>query len=489
MKLTIKQKLIAAMIMIAITILLGGTSSLAVSKAKVIVETANLREKASSEAKIVELISRGEEVEIISTSGNWYQISYKGITGYLRNDLVEVEETKENDKENSTSTNVTTNSTHSETTNTTNSTTNEAGTNTSEGQATNQTDGNQNTETPGNTQTTDSSENTPKQEQPVLTGTYKVVAETNMKITPLITSLTIGTLPKDKEVEVIKVMNQWAWVDNNGSQAWVYYGHLEKIENQEGESSKQEENKTDKPTEDQKPEENKKQETKTMYVNSQTVNIRKKADKTAELLTQLSLNTAVEVISEENGWSQIKVNGQTGYISSSLLSTTKQQTSRGTDEARQPIQGEEEKKQETPPSSNASSSQSNTNANASNSTSASGSAVVAYANQFIGYPYVYGGTSPSGFDCSGFTSYVYRHFGVSLNRTAAGQASNGTSVSKSNLQPGDLLLFCSPINHVGIYIGGGRMVHAANRTRGVTTDTINSGYYLTNYVGARRIFN
>ena len=101
---------------------------------------------------------------------------------------------------------------------------------------------------------------------------------------------------------------------------------------------------------------------------------------------------------------------------------------------------------------------------------------------------MYGGSSPSGFDCSGFTSYVYKQFGVSLNRTAAGQYSNGTAVSKTQLQPGDLVMFGkSGINHVGIYIGGGQMVHAANPSRGVTTDTINSGYYANNYVGARRV--
>lgn len=97
-------------------------------------------------------------------------------------------------------------------------------------------------------------------------------------------------------------------------------------------------------------------------------------------------------------------------------------------------------------------------------------------------------SGPNSFDCSGFTSYVYRQHGISLNRTAAGQYSNGTAVARNNLQPGDLVMFGkSGINHVGIYIGGGNIVHAANRQRGVTIDTINSGYYNNNYVGARRV--
>jgi cell wall-associated NlpC family hydrolase len=112
---------------------------------------------------------------------------------------------------------------------------------------------------------------------------------------------------------------------------------------------------------------------------------------------------------------------------------------------------------------------------------------VAYAKQFLGCKYVYGGTSPSGFDCSGFTQYVYKHFGISLNRTAAAQYSNGTSVT--NLQAGDLVMFgTSGINHVGIYIGENSFIHAANTNSGVTIDSLSSSYYKANYVGARRIF-
>ena len=78
---------------------------------------------------------------------------------------------------------------------------------------------------------------------------------------------------------------------------------------------------------------------------------------------------------------------------------------------------------------------------------------------------------------------------MNLNRTAAAQYSNGTAVSRGDLQVGDLVMFGngSNINHVGIYAGNGTIVHAANPSRGVTTDTINSGYYNTHYIGARRI--
>ena len=124
--------------------------------------------------------------------------------------------------------------------------------------------------------------------------------------------------------------------------------------------------------------------------------------------------------------------------------------------------------------------------------SGKGSQIAQYALQYVGCPYVYGGSSPSGFDCSGFTTYVMKHFGYSINRTASGQMDNGTSVSKSQLQPGDLVFFNSGnsskrATHVGIYTGNGQFVHASTSTTGVIISDLNSSYYSSTYVGARRL--
>ncbi len=106
------------------------------------------------------------------------------------------------------------------------------------------------------------------------------------------------------------------------------------------------------------------------------------------------------------------------------------------------------------------------------------SAVVAYAKQFVGNPYVYGGTSlTNGADCSGFTQSVYAHFGISLSRTSRAQANDGRRISVSELQPGDLIFYASggSIYHVAMYIGGGQIIHAADEAHGICIGSLNTG--------------
>lgn len=117
-----------------------------------------------------------------------------------------------------------------------------------------------------------------------------------------------------------------------------------------------------------------------------------------------------------------------------------------------------------------------------------GSDVAKYALKFVGYPYRYEGKDPSGFDCSGFTSYVYKQFGVKIPSSSVAQRSVGRYVPKSELRPGDIVCFKNT-NHVGIYIGNGKFVHASTRKTGVKISSLNSGKYPQRYVTARRIFD
>lgn len=114
-------------------------------------------------------------------------------------------------------------------------------------------------------------------------------------------------------------------------------------------------------------------------------------------------------------------------------------------------------------------------------TSATRTAIVAYAKQFLGNPYVYGGTSlTEGADCSGFTMRIFENFGIETGRTSRDQAANGKEISISDVQPGDLVFYASGdyINHVAIYIGGGQIIHASTPKNGITTTTM---YYRTPY--------
>lgn len=118
-----------------------------------------------------------------------------------------------------------------------------------------------------------------------------------------------------------------------------------------------------------------------------------------------------------------------------------------------------------------------------------------FALNYVGYSYVYGGSSPSvGFDCSGLVQYVCAQFGYSINRTASAQLANGVSVMMDEMAPGDLVFFkkpgsntTKPVTHVGMYIGGGQFVHASDYGVGVIVSNMTDAYYTTGFVAARRI--
>ena len=112
--------------------------------------------------------------------------------------------------------------------------------------------------------------------------------------------------------------------------------------------------------------------------------------------------------------------------------------------------------------------------------------VVGVAMQYLGVPYVYGGASPSGFDCSGLIMYAYAQMGVSLPHHAASQYGMGSPVSRDQLAPGDLVFF-NGLGHAGIYIGGGQFIHAPHTGDVVKISSLSDSWYASTYVGARRI--
>ena len=164
----------------------------------------------------------------------------------------------------------------------------------------------------------------------------------------------------------------------------------------------------------------------------------------------------VTITGQSNGWYKIS----SGYVSSDYVSIVDEATAKAAQ------------------------------ATAANTTS--GQKMAEFALKYVGYPYVYGGSSPKGFDCSGFVKYVCNQFGYNVNRTASTQLNNGTAVSMDQLQAGDLVFFkksgsSSRASHVGIYVGGGKFVHASTSKVGVIVSGMNEAYYTSGFVGARRL--
>ncbi|XEC94886.1 C40 family peptidase [Paenibacillus tarimensis] len=112
-------------------------------------------------------------------------------------------------------------------------------------------------------------------------------------------------------------------------------------------------------------------------------------------------------------------------------------------------------------------------------------------NELIGTPYKSAGSTPKGFDCSGFTTYVFNQFKIDLPRTSATQATTGKKVAKDDLRPGDLVFFNTNgkgVSHVGIYLGEGKFAHSSS-SKGVTISGLSDSYYVNRYVTARRVMD
>lgn len=207
-------------------------------------------------------------------------------------------------------------------------------------------------------------------------------------------------------------------------------------------------------------------------------NIRSGPSTSSGLVDQAGSGAKVFIFGFNCGWYKVKYNGQIGYIRSDLVTLLEK-----------PYCNSGSSSSGSSYSSATGYDNSYSSGSSSSSSTSLGQQIAVFGMQYVGYPYVYGGTSPSGFDCSGFVQYIYRQFGYSINRTATAQLANGYYVSYDSLMPGDLVFFGSgsSASHVGMYIGGGEFVHAANSRSGVKISSLSESWYAARYIGARRI--
>lgn len=206
------------------------------------------------------------------------------------------------------------------------------------------------------------------------------------------------------------------------------------------------------------------------------LNIRADAGTKSRKVGFLDKDAVVKVTGIKDGWYHIVAGEVSGYVSGDYLVLCEAPEGEVTDSPEGPGKGNE--------------------AVANSSTEVGNEAtekIIAYAKEFLGVPYVYGASGPDSFDCSGFTQYVYAHFGYELNRSASGQLDNGREVPLSEIQPGDLVFFIydgatTRASHVGIYIGNDEFIHASTGSKySVVISQLLGGSYKREIVGVRRI--
>lgn len=296
-----------------------------------------------------------------------------------------------------------------------------------------------------NTEATDTTEETEQ--------TEKICGYTNLAITTVKNSLNIrknpnedskivGKLPKNGGCEVLNEKNGWLKIKSGKVTGWVSMDYML--------------------TGDEAVAKAKKVAAKMATVTTETLFVREKAGTDSSVITMIAQGEELEVLkTSDNGWYKISIDNEKGWISGDYVTISNELPKAATiNELDETTTG-----------------------------TSGGSSVVAYALQFVGNPYVWGGTSlTNGADCSGFTMSVYAHFGISLPHYSAGQSGYGVRVSASEAKPGDLFFYGSgsSISHVAIYMGGGQIVHASNEATGIK---ISNAFYRTPICVVRLINN
>ena len=273
----------------------------------------------------------------------------------------------------------------------------------------------------------------------------------NVRTGPSTSYAKIGKLSNGAKVDVITTSGGWSKISYGGTVGYVSNDYLVDAPSQDNGSNSGTNTESTVRT--------------TKYVNAASgLNVRKGPSTSHAKVGKLSHGAQVTVTSTSNGWSKIESGNINGYVSDQYLTANK-------------------------PSNNE-----NTNNSNNSSTSNQASKVLSFARAQIGKSYVWGAQGPSSFDCSGLTYYVYKNsVGITLPRVSSAQGNVGVAVSKSNLQPGDLVFFDTSganngqITHVGIYAGNNMLIHASSGKGKVIETSMATSYWQNAFVKARRV--
>lgn len=353
--------------------------------------------------------------------------------------------------------------------------------------------------------------------------TGKATKEAKLKKSMDNSSITLEIIPKNDEFEILEEHEDWYRVNYQRIKGYVRKEQVEVIKqesNNKGNSvqsnstneeksqntiEEQTGNETSENTNTVTQEQTSTQEEEmrigmTVYAKNQ-LQISVRPVVSSMKVLDIQANEPLTIIDMANKWVYVSTNHKMGWIRKDLLTTIKKKTevtTRSSVTRTTTQQVQEQQMTTNTKTKTQESTTTNTIKNAETQATATtnvtnASKIVEMAKTYLGSRYVYGGSSPSGFDCSGFIMYLYKQFGVSLPHSATAQSKKGTKVEKANLQPGDIVFFSDyktnkGIGHCGLYIGNNQFIHASTEKTGVITSSLNKGSYQTRYVTAVRIF-
>ena len=433
---------------------------------KVNANSVNLRSGAGTSNKKVAVASKGDKAYIIGISDGWYKIISGQNICYIRSDYLDLTEAPYENKSSS-NTPLFFKGGKSTGTEPSASALNGFGSNSSSG-----------SDTTNNTTSDNTANNSTTSASTASSGVKQGIAFVTgsglrMRASASTSSQTLASASKGEVVVILDKQGDWYKVIYNLKEGYMHgdYLNVKTTENVELGYGK---------------------------INANSVNLRSGAGTSNKVVATGSKGDKAYIIGISDGWYKVIYGQNICYIRSDYLDLTEAPyenkassksplffrggNSTGVTPSADALNG-------TTGSSNSSGS-SSSGTTPSGSTSVTGAKIVETAKKYLGVPYVWGGASPSGFDCSGFVYYVTRSLGFNTSRTLASMYKQGTPVEKSDLQPGDIVFFKntykSGISHVGIYVGDGKFIHSPHTGSVVSYADLNSTYYINHYYGACR---